>query len=186
MAILALVYDNTAGRFYGQLLGSAQIGAQAVLSSQLGSGQIDLIHQYPWASGQVRVGQGSGVTPILQQPMVGIDFVIDGAGAAITSGFKGYLEAPFPLTLARCTLLGDQSGQIKVNIYKDTYANFPPTAAKSICSSYVPLISGSLKYQDTYLSGWVNSIASGDILGYNADSLASNITRVTVALAGYR
>jgi len=110
-----------------------------------------------------------------------LTFVIDGGGSAITTGQKGHLEIPFACTIKQVTMLADQSGSIVVDIWKDTYANFPPTDADSITASAPPTISSAQKSQDSTLTGWTKSISSGDILAFNVDS-CSTITRVTISL----
>ena len=110
-----------------------------------------------------------------------LTFVIDGGGSTITTGQKGHLEIPFACTIKQVTMLADQSGSIVVDIWKDTYANFPPTDADSITASAPPTISSSQKSQDSTLTGWTKSISSGDILAFNVDSCAT-ITRVTISL----
>jgi hypothetical protein len=110
-----------------------------------------------------------------------IQFVIDGGGQPITTGMKGYLEIPFDCTIVGATLLADVSGSIVVDIFKDTYANFPPVVGDKITASAPPTISAALKSQNTTLTGWTTSITAGDILGFNVNS-ASTITRVTLSL----
>jgi hypothetical protein len=113
---------------------------------------------------------------------VGIGFVIDGGGAAITTGVKGYLEVPFACTITACRLLADQSGAIKVDIWKDAYANYPPTDADTITAANEPEIAASgVKDEDTVLTGWTTAISAGDILGFNVDS-CTTIERCTVSL----
>lgn len=110
-----------------------------------------------------------------------ITYVIDGGGAVITTGIKGDLHIPFACTINSVTMLADQSGSIVVDIWKDTYANYPPTDADSITASATPEISSTTKDQDETLSGWTTSISAGDILRFNVDSVTS-IKRVTIAL----
>lgn len=110
-----------------------------------------------------------------------INFMIDGGGSALTTGVKGYIEIPFACTINQVTMLADQSGSVVVDIWKDTYANYPPTDADSITASAVPTITTATKSQDSTLTGWTTSISAGDVLGFNVDS-ATTITRVTVAL----
>jgi len=110
-----------------------------------------------------------------------IEFVIEGGGAVITTGVKGDLEIPFACTITQATLLADQSGSIVVNIWKDTYANFPPTVADKITASAPPTISTATKSQDTTLTGWTTTIAVGDILRFNVDSITT-CQRVTLSL----
>jgi hypothetical protein len=69
-----------------------------------------------------------------------------------------------------------------VDIWKDTYANYPPTNADSITASAPPTIATAEKSQDTTLTGWTTSIAAGNTLRFNVDSVTT-ITRLTVALS---
>lgn len=110
-----------------------------------------------------------------------ITFIIDGGGSAITTGQKGHLRIPFACTIQRVTMLADVSGSIVVDIWKDTYANFPPDNADSITSAAPPTISSAQKSEDSTLTGWTTSIAADDILAYNVDSCAT-ITRLTISL----
>jgi len=110
-----------------------------------------------------------------------ITFIIDGAGSVITTGQKGHLEIPFAGTIKQVTMLADASGSIVVDIWKDTYANFPPTDADSITASAPPTISSAQKSQDATLTGWITAIAAGNILAFNVDSCAT-IKRVTISL----
>jgi len=115
------------------------------------------------------------------QKVATIIFIIDGGASAITTGEKGHLEIPFACTIQQVTMLADQSGSIVVDIWKDTYANFPPTDADSITASAPPTINSAQKSQDSTLSGWTTSIASGDVLSFNVDS-CTTITRCTISL----
>jgi len=110
-----------------------------------------------------------------------IQIVIDGGGAAISTGIKGDIEVPFACTIDRVTTLADTSGSIVVDIWKDTYANYPPTVADTITASAKPTISSALKSQDSTLTGWTTSIAAGDTLRFNVDSCTS-ITRAIISL----
>lgn len=112
---------------------------------------------------------------------VGIEAFIDGGGVVLTAGVKGYIEVPFACTLTAVRMFADVSGSVVVDIWKDTYANFPPVDADSITSSTPPTISSATKSQDTTLTGWTKTFAAGDVLAFNVDS-ATTITRVTVAL----
>lgn len=109
-----------------------------------------------------------------------IGLVIDGGGSAITTGLKAYLEVPFACTIKSVTLLADVSGSIVIDIWKDTYGNFPPVVADSITASAKPTLSGT-KSQDTTLTGWTTSVAAGDTLAFNVDSVAT-VTKVNLSL----
>jgi hypothetical protein len=105
-----------------------------------------------------------------------IGYTIDGGGAVITTGVAGIgLILPYACTLLDWTLTADVSGAIKIDVWRDTYANFPPTDADSLTNGNEPEIAASgVKAQDTDLSNWTSvSINAGDILYFNVDSCAS-------------
>lgn len=116
-----------------------------------------------------------------------IAFIIDGAGAAVTAGVKGYLQIPFSCTIQEVSLLADQSGSIEVDIWKCTYAQFDagathPVVGDSITAADIPTITAATKFDDTTLTGWTTAIAAGDILAFDVVALATSITRVTLTL----
>jgi hypothetical protein len=110
-----------------------------------------------------------------------ITIVIDGGGSAITTGVKVDITIPFGATITEVTMLADQSGSIVVDIFKDTFANYPPVVGDSITASAKPTITTALKSQDGTLTGWTTAITAGDTLRYNVDSVTS-ITRLTLSL----
>lgn len=110
-----------------------------------------------------------------------IPFIIDGGGVAITTGVKGDLEIPVTCTITAVRLLADASGSIVVDIWKDSYANLPPTIADTITASAKPTLSAVQKSEDATLTGWTTSITAGQWLRFNVDS-ASTVTRVTLSL----
>jgi hypothetical protein len=110
-----------------------------------------------------------------------IPFVISGAGSVIPTGIAGDLEIPFNCTITAARAFADQSGSVVVDIWKDSYANYPPTDADSITASAPVTISSTNKSQDTTLTGWTTSITAGQTLRFNVDS-ATTITRVTISL----
>lgn len=110
-----------------------------------------------------------------------VGITIDGGGSAITTGIKGDIYVPYGCTITAVTMLADQSGSIVVDIWKDTYANYPPTDADSITASAVPTITAALKSQDNTLTGWTTSVSAGDTLRFNVDSVTS-ITRLNLVL----
>jgi hypothetical protein len=116
---------------------------------------------------------------------VAIVFVIDGGGSAITTGIKGDLTVPFDCTIVSATLLADQSGSIAIDVWKDSFASYPPTSADSITASAKPALSSAAKSRDTTLTGWTTSVSAGQTLRFNVDS-AATLTRVTLILEAVR
>ena len=110
-----------------------------------------------------------------------IQFVIDGGGLAITTGVKGDITIPFGCTINDWTLLADASGSIVIDVWKDSYANYPPTVADTITAAAKPTLSAATKNTSSTLTGWTTSMSAGDTLRFNVDS-AATVTRVTLAL----
>lgn len=110
-----------------------------------------------------------------------IGITIDGAGSAITTGIKGDVYVPFDCTIQSAVLLADQTGSVVIDVWADSYANFPPTDADSITASALPTLSSAAKSEDTTLTGWTTIISAGTTLRFNVDS-ANTITRVTLML----
>jgi len=131
------------------------------------------------------VGQllrSDGTDPGWADVITDLLFIIDGGGVAITTGVKGDLSPSFSGVITAWRLLADQSGSIVVDIWKDTYANYPPTVADTLAGSEKPTLSGAIKNEDTSLSsgaGW--AFTAGDTLRFNVDS-ATTVTRVAMVL----
>ena len=100
-----------------------------------------------------------------------ISFFIDGGGAVLPTGVAGSIEVPFKCDIDRATLLVDQTGDVVIDIWKDTYANYPPTDADSITAAAPPTIVAGTKDQDSTLTGWTTNIAAGSVLYFNVDSV---------------
>jgi hypothetical protein len=128
---------------------------------------------------------GLGSVPNIDLSPVAIQCVIDGGGSTITTGVKGDIYVPFGYAVTGWTLLADQSGSIVVDIWADTYANYPPTVADTITASAKPTISAATKGQSSTLTGWTTSIAGGRSLRINVDSVTA-IQRCTLILHATR
>ena len=110
-----------------------------------------------------------------------IQFVIDGGGSAITTGIKGDLEIPFKCEIIAVRLFADQAATAVIDIWSDSFANYPPLVGDSITASAQPSLSASDKSEDTTLTGWTTSIPQGNTLRYNVDS-NDVAERITVSL----
>lgn len=108
-------------------------------------------------------------------------FVFDGNGATIATGIRGDWLIPYNCTILGYDMLADQSGSIVLDLWQDTYANFPPTVADTITASAKPTISTATKNTSTTLTGWTTSLTGGSILRFNVDS-ATSIQRLTFTL----
>lgn len=118
---------------------------------------------------------------VTNNKLANISFIIDGGGSAITTGIKGDIEIPFACTINQVTMLADQSGSIVVDLWKDTYANYPATIADTITAAAKPTITTATKSQNSTLTGWTTAVAAGDIIRFNVDSITT-CTRVLISL----
>lgn len=170
-------WDVPAGTGFANPMDSAGdmiIGGVAGAAAKLDAG----------TSGYHLVAKGA-TDPAWEAQYSTINFIIDGGGSAITSGVKGDVVIDFACNIISWTLLADTAGAIKIDIWRDSYANFPPTDADTITNAHEPEIAASgVKEQDTDLSDWITNppaITAGQTLRFNVDS-AATITRCTLAL----
>lgn len=110
-----------------------------------------------------------------------ICFIIDGGGSAVTTGAKTWVRASTTFTIGGVQTTADQSGSCVIDIWKDSYANFPPTDADTITAAAPPTLSTAQKAEDTTLTGWTKTITAGDYLRVNVDS-CSTVTFVEVCI----
>ena len=73
------------------------------------------------------------------------------------------------------------TGSCVIDVWNDTYANYPPTVADSITASAKPTVSSGIKSANTTLTGWDKTLAEGDVLVFHVDS-TSTFTGITVIL----
>lgn len=137
------------------------------------------------ATEQISVGSGltlSAGTLSATSVLAAIGYTIVNGDDVIATGVAGTgIQVPFNCTINSVTLLAAQTGSIVIDIWKDTYGNFPPTVADSICASAKPTITASNKSTDSTLTGWTKTITAGDILYFNVDS-AATIRNVVLTL----
>ncbi len=108
---------------------------------------------------------------------------IDGGGAPITTGVK--LDTTFPdfdCEITGWELVADQLGSIVIDLWLDSYANYPPTIADTITAAAKPTLAGAIKNRALSVPTWSPSISQGDTLRVSVDS-ATTVTRVTLALS---
>lgn len=108
--------------------------------------------------------------------------VLDGGGSVLTTGAKkAYVSIPLAGTITKWRILADVSGSIVIDIWKALYANYPPTVANTITASALPTVSSAIKNESSTLTGWTTSVAAGDVLEFNINSVTT-ITRARIEL----
>jgi uncharacterized protein YdeI (BOF family) len=112
---------------------------------------------------------------------IGVTF--DGGGSAISTGQELTIRADASFTIQDWYMMADQTGSIVIDVWKDVWANYPPTNADTITAANEPTISADDHDEDTLLSGWTTAVTAGDVITFHVDS-CSTIERCTLILAG--
>ena len=110
---------------------------------------------------------------------------LDGQGGVITTGLKGQITIPYAGTITgwEITSVNNTSGSIVIDLWKDTYANYPPTVADTITGSEKPTLSSATKNQDLSLTTWGTgtSVSANDVIFFNVDS-ATLVTLIQLTI----
>ena len=107
--------------------------------------------------------------------------VLSTSGAIIASGAYVDLLVPYPCIITRATVLPNTSGSLSVRIEKDTYANYPPTAADNIAGAGL-ILTSTTKLQDSTLTNWTTAINPQDIIRFVASGAATSIAQASIIL----
>ena len=108
----------------------------------------------------------------------------NGSSAIVASAVPArFISMPVALTIGKWRIISQDNiaGSISIDVWKDTYANYPPTAADKISASAPISLSSAAKNEDSTLTGWTKTIAAGDVLGFYVSS-ASTVKRVEITI----
>jgi hypothetical protein len=147
--------------------GSAQSLTLPVPVAQGGTGAMDA------AGARANLGIGAQVSAV--------SATFDGGGSSPTVGTIGYVRVPYSGTITKASIFADVSGSAVVDVWKDVWANYPPTVAGTIAASAKPTLSSAIKAEDATLSGWTTAVTAGDVIAFKIDS-CTTITRLSIAL----
>lgn len=114
-----------------------------------------------------------------------VDVTIDAGAGEIAAGVQRDARIPHGCMVQSWTVLGDQSGSIRVSVWKAPLANYPPGASNSITGTSKPAVTGALYAHSTDVSGWSPVLAAGDVIRFHVDS-ASGFHRVAIQLGCVR
>lgn len=110
-----------------------------------------------------------------------INLVFDGGGNVVTTGYKVDMTIPFNLAPRSYRFVGTPTGSIYVDLYRDTYTNYPSGQTGTVHGITGPYINSGVKNTDSVLSGWTGSWNAYDILRVNVKSV-STITNATLTI----
>lgn len=107
----------------------------------------------------------------------------DGTNAIVAASEPDqWVEIPFAGTITGWRLGADAAGSIVLDLWKDTYTNYPPTVADTITAAAKPTLSSAIKATSGALTGWTTAVAAGDWLRVHVDS-AATVRRVVLSLS---
>jgi len=114
-----------------------------------------------------------------------VQVILSGAPSYLYTGIQCDISVPYGLTIDTWTLLADTGAQYSIGLWKDSYANYPPTSADGMSAGGTgPYLSGTSKNTGT-TSGWTGAAcAYGDIIRVNVNTSDTWAKRMTLAL-GY-
>lgn len=139
---------------------------------------------YPKSGGTLAYyANGSSEKIVQEKADYMIAFCLHLGGAVLTTGVYPGLPVPADgtITAARAISNDSTSGSIAVDLWLEPYADAPPADADSITASAPVTITTSTKSEDTTLTGWSKTLAAGDFIVPNIDSVTS-LKVVTVYL----
>lgn len=126
---------------------------------------------------QAAVGGGG---PIVQN----LTIMIDGDGNPIDPGVSGLLKLPSDCRLTAWEIVSVDAveGDIVVELWVDSYDNFPPDDADIVGASETPTLTAAVKNRNTSLNAGLGyNLNSGDWLTWTVIS-ATDVTKVALSL----
>ena len=129
------------------------------------------------ANGQVLGLSGGLPTWSTSKGAFGVTF--DGQGGVVSVGKTDWVFIPYNCTITGWVITGDQVGSCVIDIWKDTYANFPPTAADSIAGSEKPTLASARTNIDLSLSPPWAAVTAGDCIMFYVES-CSTLTKINL------
>lgn len=118
----------------------------------------------------------------LNSPYAIIGSTFDGASSVLEGGRFVDVPVPYNCIIQEAELLIDPSGTVSIDIYKDSYTNYPPNISDKITSATPPSVIAGIKSKDVTLTGWTTTLLAGDILRFILLGTPLLATKATVAL----
>jgi hypothetical protein len=91
-----------------------------------------------------------------------------------------WIELPFDCVITSARLAADAAGSFQVDIWRSSYADFPPTVANSLCATAKPNLSAAIKSENA-LVGWTTALSRGNWIKVHVES-SGIVKRVVLAI----
>ncbi len=132
-----------------------------------------------------RVGDNDWTTDASQVEVLELCFDLDGRPLEAPV-VMGDLRIPFDCTLTAASIVADVVGTCSVDVWRDSFANFPPTIADTIVGAHPLTLTGQSFNGQNPLSGWLTTVTAGDVIRFYLTSTDSVISRLVITLAATR
>ncbi len=144
------------------------------------SGGIDAVNFI--GTGIVASASGTAINVEVNAPTGAVGITVGDGQNVITTGFKGYVTCPYAGVITGWYLTADNTGSIEIDVWKNSFANFPPGVGDSITGTEKPTLSAAQNTSDTNLTTWNTTVNGGDVFGFNVDSVSA-VTRITLVIS---
>lgn len=199
LTIPAKIKSYVTGQRFSVIFTNGNTGAATININSLGAKAIKKNVNQALAAGDIPAGKyvdigydgtnfqllGSSSIDLSNLSKSGVGIVIDGQGGVIATGGYGPVISHKAGTITGWTILEisdtPNSGSIVVDVWKDTYANFPPTVADTIAGTEKPTLSTQTKNQDLTLTTWTTSVAAGDMFKFKVES-ATGVYKILIII----
>ena len=146
----------------------------------------DWVSLAPGVADQFLQTKGAGQNPQWATPPGGgggagsFGITVDGGGAVLTSGSKGFVTVPFACTITGWSIIADQAGSVAFDVEKAADGTIPTT---SIVASAAPSLSSDQIERSTTLTGWTTSVSANDVVEFEITGTPATITRATLQIS---
>ena len=173
LGVVTTASPGSAGRMYVKVQNGYELDELHNVQAQTPTVN-DVLYYFGGTPGQWKTAQASTLLPTsIKTGSCGVTF--DGQGGTISNGKTAYVQIPYNGTLTGWTLVSNASGSCTVTVFKDTYANFPPTTPTDNIYSVQPALSSQQRNQNltpTYV-GSQATVTAGDWIGFTISGVTT-------------
>jgi hypothetical protein len=135
----------------------------------------------------IRLGAGSNGqvlslasgSPVWSTEKGSFGVTFDGQGGVVSVGKTDWVSIPYNCTITGWEITADQVGNCVIDVWKSTFAAFPPTVANSIAGSEKPTLASVRTNSDLSLFPAWATVTAGDCIMFYVES-CSTLTKINL------
>jgi hypothetical protein len=168
LGVVTTASPGSAGRMYVKVQNGYELDELHNVQAQSPTIN-DVLYYFGGSPGQWKTAQASTLLPAsFSKGSCGVTF--DGQGGTISNGKTAYVQVPYSGTITDWTIVSSVSGSCTVTVFKDTYANFPPTTPADNIFGTQPALASAIKATATGLSV---AVTAGDYIGFTISGVTT-------------